>query len=95
MNYTCRLAAKERSNVGCRALEPRAQPAQLPHKDIIHNKLNQILSTNLQSVDEDSNKDLLEEVPLENFQGLASFGRAVYEASKHSSHKRIFEGLLE
>ena len=77
----CRLVAKDRGYVACRALEPRAQAAQLGHKDIIHNKLNQILSTNLQSVDEDSNRDLLEEVPLENFQGLASFGRAVYEVS--------------
>ena len=77
----CRLVTTDRRYVKCRALEPRAQPAQIGHKDIIHNKLNQILSTNLQSVDEDSNRDLLEEVPLENFQGLASFGRAVYEVS--------------
>ncbi len=75
----CRSAATERSSARCRALEPRASPAQIGHKDIIHNKLNQILSTNLQSIDEDSSRDLLEEVPLENFQGLASFGRAVYE----------------
>ena len=50
----------------------------MAHKDIVQNKLHQILSSTSSQSDDDE-RDPLEEVPLENYQGVASFGRAVYE----------------
>lgn len=56
----------------------RTVPREVAPKEVVQNKLHQILSST-SSQSEDDERDPLEEMPLENYQGVASFGRAVYE----------------
>lgn len=53
---------------------------RLPHKEMVQNKLNEILSIGT-NADDEGPRDPLEEVPVEHNQAVAFFGRAVYEVT--------------
>ena len=78
-NVACRSLEHERGPPPCAAAEPTT-----PHKELVQTRLNQILLTGSMSED-DEPRDPLEEMPVENNQAVASFGRAVYEVSSRQA----------
>ena len=82
VNVGCRSPEHERGPQPCAAAEPTA-----PHKELVQTRLSQILCSGSESED-DELRDPLEEMPVENNQAVASFGRAVYEVS--SWHADVF-----